>query len=591
MTRSTSSEASAGSFGIGVGTQRRSDAGAESGGEAVKGRWLVLVITLTAVFMQLLDTTITTVAVPSIQEKLGASAAEIQFVLAGYSLAFACALVTGGRLGDIYGRKKMFLTGMAGFTVVSAICGAAPNPTTLVVARLVQGAFSALMFPQVLSIVQVVFPRAQRGKALAIYGATIGLATILGPVTGGFLIDLNIANSDWRSIFYINIPIGLLALAFGAVRIPESTVRNATRLDLPGASLVTTGLFLLVFPLVIGRDQDWPIWSFLMMAGGVLALAVFGAYEHRRSMADASPLVNTALFKQRSFTLGLLACIVFFTGIPSFFFILLLTLQAGFTFSAVAAGAVTLGFALAVAIGSARSTEVAKRLGVRVLALGCALLIVGQLGVIGTLTWMGTDLHGWYLIPSLFVAGAGAGLFLAPVTNVILAGVETDDAGSASGLLATAQQVGAAVGIAVVGVLFFTLLGSNSAAASRSVQQDLRAELSSAGVPAAAQQQIVANFDRCFSDRTHAKDLSKVPASCASAQSELTRSPLAPAVAEKIKHATTEVALPTARKADFSSTLRDTLWWHVGAFFVTLLLVIRLPRVKLPHDGVQVMAG
>jgi energy-converting hydrogenase Eha subunit E len=368
-------------------------------------------------------------------------------------------------------------------------------------------------------------------------------------------------------------------------------VRNATRLDLPGASLVTIGLFLLVFPLVIGRDQDWPIWSFLMMAGGVLVLIAFGAYEHRRSIADASPLVNTTLFKQRSFTLGLIACIVFFTGIPSFFFILLLTLQAGFSFSAVAAGAVTLGFALAVAIGSARSSTVAKHLGVRVLAVGCVLLIIGQLGVIATLAWMGSDLHGWYLIPSLFVAGAGAGLFLAPVTNVILAGVQTDDAGSASGLLATAQQVGAAVGIAVVGVFFFTFLGSNSAAASHSVQQDLRAQLASAGLPAGAQQQIITNFDNCFSDRTHAKDLSKTPASCSAAQSEVAKSSLPPAVAQKIKHATTEVALPAARKADFSATLRDTLWWHVGAFLLTLLLVLRLPRVKLPQDGDAVMAG
>jgi EmrB/QacA subfamily drug resistance transporter len=556
-----------------------------------RGRWLVLIITLTAVFMQLLDTTITTVAVPSIQTKLGASSAEIQLVLAGYSLAFACALITGGRLGDIYGRRRLFLIGMTGFTIVSAICGAAPNPTTLVVSRLVQGAFSALMFPQVLSILQVVFPKAQRAKPLAIYGATIGLATILGPVTGGALIDLNIANSDWRSIFYINVPIGLVAIVLGIARVPESKVPGAARLDLPGALMVTIGLFMLVFPLVIGRDAGWPAWAFVMMACSLLVLLLFGAYEHRRTVARRSPLVNTELFRQRPFTLGLIACIVFFTGIPSFFFVLLLTLQAGFTFSAVSAGAVTLGFAFAVAIGSGRSSEVAKRLGVRVLAVGCALLIIGQLGVIGTLTWMGSDLHGGYLLPALFVAGAGAGLFLAPVTNVVLAGVETDDAGSASGLLATAQQVGAAVGIACVGVIFFGLLGSNSSSAANSVHQDLRSNLASAGVPVAVQQQIVTNFDRCFSDRTHAKDLSAMPASCQAMQREMQSSNLPPAVTSKIMHATTEVAIPAARKADFSATLRDTLWWHVGAFFLTLLLVARLPRVKLSQNGAMVMAG
>ncbi|MDQ2838425.1 MAG: MFS transporter [Actinomycetota bacterium] len=560
-------------------------------GMQVKGRWFVLVITLTAVFMQLLDTTITTVAVPSIQSKLGASSAEIQLVLAGYSLAFACALITGGRLGDIYGRRRLFLIGMTGFTIVSAICGAAPNPTTLVIARLIQGAFSALMFPQVLSILQVVFPRVQRAKALAIYGATIGLATILGPVTGGFLIDLNIAHSDWRSIFYINVPIGVIAIAFGIARIPESKVSGAARLDLLGAGLITIGLFMLVFPLVVGRDQGWPLWSFLMMAGGVLVIAAFGAYEHRRTLANNSPLVNTKLFRQRPFTLGLISCIMFFTGIPSFFYVLLLTLQAGFAFSAVAAGAVTLGFALAVAIGSARSSEVVKRIGVRVLAVGCVLLIIGQLGVISTLTWMGSGLHGWYLIPSLFVAGAGAGLFLAPVTGVILAGVETDDAGSASGLLATAQQVGAAVGIACVGVIFFAFLGTNSTAASRSAHDELRANLANAGVPAVVQQQIVANFDQCFHDKTHAKDLSSTPASCAAAQREMQSGQLPAAVTQQVMHATTEVALPAARKADFSATLRDTLWWHVGAFFLTLLLVVRLPRVKLPQDGPMIAGG
>jgi len=556
-----------------------------------KARWFVLLITLTAVFMQLLDTTITTVAVPSIQTKLGASSAEIQLVLAGYSLAFACALITGGRLGDIYGRRRLFLIGMVGFTVVSAICGAAPNPATLVVARLVQGLFSALMFPQVLSILQVVFPRTQRNKALAIYGATIGLATILGPVTGGALIDLNIAHSDWRAIFYINVPIGLLAIVLGALRVPESKVPGAPRLDLPGALVVTLGLFMLVFPLVIGRDQGWPVWSFVMMGCSVLVLAAFGAYERRRTAARNHPLINTTLFRQRPFTLGLIACIVFFTGIPSFFFVLLLTLQAGFTFSAVSAGAITLGFALAVAIGSARSSEVAKRLGVRVLAVGCGLLILGQLGVIGTLTWMGRGLHGGYLIPALFVAGAGAGLFLAPVTNVILAGVDTDDAGSASGMLATAQQVGAAVGIACVGVIFFGLLGTNSTAAANSVHADLRSNLASAGVPTSVQQQIVGNFDRCFSDRTHAKDLSVTPASCTAAQREMQSSPLPPSVTAKVMHATTGVAIPDARKADFSATLRDTLWWHVGAFLLTLLLVTRLPRVKLPQDGAMTPGG
>src|SRR5215472_15795278 len=213
-------------------------------------RWLILAIILTAVFMHLIDTTITMVAMPSIQASLNSSYGEIQLVVAGYMLAFACVLVAGGRLGDALGRKRMFLLGMLGFTAASAACGAAPDALTLICARVVQGMCSGLMFPQVLGIIQVVFTVAQRAKAIGLYGATIGLATILGPVTGGALIEANIGGAGWRSIFYVNVPIGLAALALGLAAIPESKAA-ASRIDLPGAALLGTGLFLLVLPLVI----------------------------------------------------------------------------------------------------------------------------------------------------------------------------------------------------------------------------------------------------------------------------------------------------------------------------------------------------
>src|SRR5262252_5538531 len=222
----------------------------------------VLAIILTAVFMQLLDTTITMVGVPSIQASLNSSYGEIQLVVAGYMLAFACVLVTGGRLGDTYGRKRMFLWGMLGFTAASAVCGAAPSAVTLIVARVVQGMCSGLMFPQVLGIIQVVFSKAQRTRAIGFYGATIGLATILGPVTGGGLI-------------------GLAALALGTAMIPESRAGQVRRIDLPGAALLGAGLFLLVLPLVIGRDEGWPAWSLACVAVSPFVLAAFARYEHR----------------------------------------------------------------------------------------------------------------------------------------------------------------------------------------------------------------------------------------------------------------------------------------------------------------------
>ena len=551
--------------------------------------WAVLAIILTAVFMQLLDTTITMVGVPSIQASLNSSFGEIQLVVAGYMLAFACVLVAGGSLGSSYGRKRMFLWGMAGFTIASAACGAAPDALALIAARVVQGMCSGLMFPQVLSIIQVVFSKEQRNKAIGLYGATVGLATILGPVTGGALIGLNIAGLGWRSIFFVNVPIGLAALAFGAVLIPESRQPGSGRIDLPGACLLAVGLFLLVLPLVIGRDEGWPGWSFACLAASPFVLAAFARNEQRRTSRDASPLIDTTLFRQRPFTVGLIACLVFFTGIPSFFMILLLTLQAGLGYSPVEAGAVTLGFAVALAIGSARSAAVTRRLGPRVLIVGCALMIIGQLGVIAVMHAAGTGLAGWQLLAPMFVAGLGGGLFIAPVTSVVLAGVTAKDSGAASGALATVQQVGAALGIAVVGVIFFGLLGANAAASSASAVPQLRHELTVAGVPAAQQPAIVAGFGECFSARSHAADPSATPAVCERIQHQIAASPAPAAVKTAVAQAIDGEAVPAARLDDFTQSMRSTLWWQVGVFALALVLVSRLPKVRL--DDADAIVG
>lgn len=554
-----------------------------------RARRAVLAIILSAVFMQLLDTTITMVAVPSIQTGLRASYGEIQLVVALYMLAFACVLVTGGRLGDTYGRKKMFLLGMAGFTLASAVCGAAPNALTLIASRVVQGMSSGLMFPQVLGIIQVIFSRAQRTRAITAYGATIGLATILGPVTGGALIDWNLAGSGWRSIFYVNVPIGLAALALGIAMIPESRAHRASNVDVTGALLLSSGLFLLVLPLVIGRDQGWPAWSFVCMGISPFVLAAFVAYERGRTRRDSGPLLSTALFRQRPFTLGLLASLVFFSGIPSFFMILLITLQGGLGYSPVKAGGVTLGFALALAIGSARSAAVARRLGSRILVAGCVLMLLGQSLVIAVMYWQGTNLGGWHLLLPLFVAGIGGGFFLAPVTNAVLAGIPAKDAGAASGALATAQQVGAAIGIAAVGVIFFGLIGYNAGASSSAALPALRGNLTAAGLPASAQRQVIAGFQACFDDRAHAKDPSSLPASCAAIQRQVTASPAPAQLKAEVIAAVRDTAVPQARRYDLEHSMRITLSWQLGVFFLALLLVARLPRVRL--DGDALTAG
>lgn len=547
---------------------------------SVPGRWLVLVVVLSAVFMQFLDVTITMVAIPSIQADLGATFADAQLVVALYALAFACVLVTGGRLGDIYGRRRIFLVGMVGFTVASGMCGAATSADFLVWSRVLQGMFSGLMFPQALSIIQVSFSAREKPKALAFYGASIGLATVLGPVLGGWLIELDLAGTDWRSIFYINIPVGLAALILGVLRIRESSSEESLKLDPVGVLILTTGLFLLILPLVIGRDHDWPTWSLVMLAVSPLVLIWFYFFERGRTRAGANPLVPTPLFAERPFTVGLLAMLCFFAGIPSFFMTLFLTLQIGFAYSAVSAGAVTLSFALFIAIASARSAVIVKKLGTFTLSLGTGLLVLGMLGVIYTLNVSGTDLKGWYLIPALMLGGIGTGLFLAPSTGIILAGIKSDNAGAASGTLATTQQVGVAIGIALIGIIFAGQLDVNAEKSFEEVRPGLVADLNEAGLQEQQVERVVTAFQICFYDRTSQRDMSAVPPSCQRLEEQSARAPIPDEQRTLVRQAVLEKAAPEARKDDFSRSFQRSLLWQVGVFGTAFLLVFALPKVK-----------
>ncbi|MHC3468725.1 MFS transporter [Streptomyces sp. 7R007] len=554
-------------------------------------RWVILAVTLSAIFMQMLDTTITMVALPSLQSDLGSTFAEIQLVVAVYSLAFACTLVTGGRLGDIHGRRKIFLIGMLGFTIASALCGAAPSSTFLIGSRVLQGMCSGLMFPQVLSIIQVTFSTKERPKALAMYGASVGLGTVLGPVLGGWLIDLDILGTDWRAIFYVNLPIGIIALCLGLAKIPESRAPGAQRLDVTGAVILTAGLFSLILPLVIGREHDWPGWSLVLLVLSPVLLAEFFLYENKLSkLAGRSPLVPTGLFKERSFTVGLIISVVFFAGIPSFFMTFFMSLQIGFGYTPISAGLVSLGFAALIAVGSARSAAVVKKLGTKTLALGTGLLLIGMAGVIGTLHWAGSDLHGYQLIPSLMVAGMGGGFFLAPCTGIILAGIRSSNAGSASGMLATVQQVGIAIGIAVAGIIFYGLLGTNADGASQSALPQLRGDLTSAGVTGAQQTHITTAFQTCFHDKMNQKDLTDTPASCAQIQKEMASAPVPQAVKQKVQAAVLGKAVPEARKANFSDSFEQVVYWQIGCFGLSCLLVLALPKIR-PEDVADVPGG
>jgi len=508
------------------------------------------------------------VAIPSIQRDLDASFAEIQLVLAGYQLAFACTLITGGRLGDIFGRKRLFIIGMSVFTLASLACGLSADATLLILARVVQGAGAGLMVPQVLSTIQVTIPPRDRGRAFGLFGATIGIATILGPLVGGALIALDLFGTDWRMIFLVNIPIGAASVAAAFRMLPETKAPDAPRLDIPGALLATTGLFLLVYPLTEGREKGWPGWLVGMLVLSVPVLAVFVALQRRKTREDRSPLVLMTLFSNRSFTVGLLVSLVFFAGIPAFFFTFGLYLQIGLGFSALHAGLTGFPFAVGTAIASSRSDALAQRLGTNVLRLGSGLLAVSMVVNIVVLHHFGTDLHSWEIAPFLLFSGLGLGCFIAPLTNLILAGIRGREAGSASGVLTTGQQVGGALGVAVVGIVFFGLLSSHADTAGAHQAAALRSSLTAAQLPESQVDAAVAGFQHCFVLRTKSPDPSVTPPGCE------VRAGTPQAVASAFGAAGAE-----GRKSDFLYAFERTLLYEVGIFLAAALLVSLLPKV------------
>jgi EmrB/QacA subfamily drug resistance transporter len=552
-----------------VSTPTATPAASVPGEDADPRRWVALAVVLIAAFMQLVDISIVNVAIPSIQRDLDATYSQIQWVLAGYQLAFAVTLITGGRLGDIFGRKRLFMIGMAGFTLASALCGLAQSPGMLIGSRVLQGLMGAIMFPQTLSVIQVTFPPRERGTAFGLFGATIGLATITGPLVGGLLINGDLFGLEWRPIFLVNVPIGILALAAAARLLHESKAPYAIRTDLVGVGIVSAGLLLLVYPLVQGRELDWPAWTFASMVAAVPVLLLFAAWERRKKAADGSPLVDLDLFRQRAFVAGLLVAGIFFMGIPAFFLTFTLWLQIGLGFTALHAGLTGIPFAVGSALASGASTRLAPRLGRRILSLGTLLITIGMAGIIATVDRYGGDTHSWQLIPALAVCGLGLGSVIAPLVNVVLAGIRGQDAGSASGVLTTVQQLGGAVGVALIGVIFFGLLGSHATTVGADLAPRLQGELARAGVPAPVDRQVVAGFETCFADRSSAKDPSAVPASCQRAQAQGGSQPQVGRVVASVAD--------SARRQNFSDVLERTLLFEVAVFLSCFLLVFLLP--------------
>ena len=416
-------------------------------------RWYALATVSAAQFLAVADAFIVNVAIPAIRADLHASGAAIEAVIAVYQITYAALVITGGRLGDIFGRKRIFLLGVTGFTLASLWCGLAPNAAILILARAVQGAMAALMVPQVLASIHTLFPDAARARAFSIFGLAIGLGAAVGFMAGGWLVTLDLAGMGWRAIFCVNVPIGLAIASAAAMLMPALPRVADTRLDVPGATVLLLGLLGLIVPLMLGREFGWPWWCWLMIAAGFVALAGFLRLERR----VANPLIDLSLLDDRVFLFGMAATACFFLGNLSFYFVLTLYMQNGLGFSAFNAALTVLPLSFAFVIGT--------RLSGGRLIEGC---VVQALGLAATAALVATIPQPtmWMLMASLAVFGYGQGMVLAPLFSAVLTNVRHAHAGSGAGILTTTQQIANGTGVVIVGAVYLsvhTLYGDRAA--------------------------------------------------------------------------------------------------------------------------------
>ena len=426
-------------------------------------RWLMLPVVLLAMFMAGFDIWVVNVAGPSLQRDLHVSDAALQLIVGGYAFMYASGMVTGGRLGDLAGYRRMFLAGVASFAVASLLCGLARSPAELVGARLLQGLAGAVMVPQVLALITATFPAPQRPRALAWFGVTMGLAFVSGQILGGLLLQADVFGLGWRAIFLVNVPVGAATLTAAALVVPRTRGHRRPRLDPPGAAGVSASVALALVPLALGHDEGWPAWTWACLAACIPVFALTLAWERRLARRDGEPLLDLPLFGDRAFAAGaaLNFALVFFFG--SFMFVLTLLLQAGLGQSPLRAGLEAGPLALAFTTMSVLGPRLAARLGPWSITLGAGLDVIGTIALILTGVRYGGHLTGWDLAPATAVIGLGQGMALPSLIGAALSHVPPGRAGAAAGILTTAQQFGVASGVAVIGAVFYTRLGPGRA--------------------------------------------------------------------------------------------------------------------------------
>jgi EmrB/QacA subfamily drug resistance transporter len=417
--------------------------------------WGAVSIVLVGAFMALLDVTIVNVALPSIRSGLHASPASLEWIVSGYALSYGLALVPGGRAGDRFGAKRLFLTGLTIFTLASVGCGIAQDQAQLVAARIVQGLGAGLFFPAIGATIQHTFTGPARSRAFGLLGAVIGVSTAIGPLLGGLIIAAAGPSDGWRWVFLVNLFVGAVAIPMAAWRLPTAATHTRRGFDPVGLGLLTGGLLLLLIPLVQGRQDGWPVWTWICFGCCVIVFAALAAWERRADRRGGDPLLKPALLRQTSFSAGAIFAIAFFGGFSSIFFTLSILWQVGLGHSALATGLVTASFSVGELITAANSARLSARLGRRVLVLGCTMVLIGLGLTIVVIHLTAPATGGWDLAGPLLLAGLGTGMTIAPNQDFVLATVPRQEAGTASGILGTSQRLGTSIGIALIGTVLF----------------------------------------------------------------------------------------------------------------------------------------
>jgi MFS family permease len=416
-----------------------------------------LVTILLGASLPSIDFSIVNVALPTLNRELNASATMLELVVAGYGIACGLLLVLGGRLGDAFGRRRLFLTGLVAFTLTSLICGIAPTASTLVAGRIAQGAAAALLIPQVLATIQASTAGERRAKALGMYGAMGGIAMTFGQLLGGVLVAADIAGTSWRSVFLVNVPIGALGLFLALRLVPETRADHPARVDVPGTALFGIGMFALLLPLMEGRALGWPLWNWALLAVSPVAFAALVYVERRTERAGRMPLLPPSVLRMPSMRRGLAMGAPIFMGFGGFMFVAAVTLQDGLGLGPAASGLTLAPMAVGFFVASVLSARLVARLGRTVLTIGAAVQAVGIALMLVTIlvTWPGTT--PWAFVPGMLVTGFGQGLLLVTLFRVMLSRVPVAVAGVGSGSLTTMQQACLALGVATLGTLYVGL--------------------------------------------------------------------------------------------------------------------------------------